>query len=148
MLIWLSWPTKSHAWALLQANLATVVYCVAFLTPALVPAAPWIASILTESPLTMEFAGFAIRVVPLACLATTPFLLCRPVFEALQRGKPGLVVAILRYVVLTGPLAYGGMILAARLAQPELYGLIAGSLVAAGVSSAIFYLWLRAAIPR
>ena len=131
-----------------QANFATAVYCVGLLTPLLVPAAPWIASRLTESSVTAEFAVFGIRLVPLACLATTPFLLCRPVFEALQRGTPGLVMAILRYVVLTAPLAYGGMVLAGNMAQPEIYGVMCGSLVAAALSSAAFYVWLRAALLR
>jgi Na+-driven multidrug efflux pump len=130
-----------------DANLASAVYSLAVLGPILVLSARWIASRLTESPITTEYTAFAIQAAPLACLTTVPFLLCRPVFEAMQRGRPGLVMAIVRYVVLTGPLAWLGMISATRLGQPELYGLIAGTLVAAAISSAAFYLWLRAEIP-
>ena len=39
----------------------------------------------------------ALRLVPLSCLIGVPFLLCRPVFEGMNRGKPGLVMAALRY---------------------------------------------------
>jgi len=130
-----------------DANLASSVYSLALLGPILGLSATWIATRLTESPITTEFTAFAIRAAPLACLTTVPFLLCRPVFEAMQRGRPGLVMAIVRYVVLTGPLAWLGMISAARMGQPELYGLIAGTLVAAAISSTVFYVWLRAEIP-
>ena len=76
------------------------------------------------------------------------FLLCRPVFEACGRGQPGLIVATLRYLALTGPLAWLGMHAAARLGEPELYGLIAGTLLAAAVSSWLLWAWLRSALSR
>jgi Na+-driven multidrug efflux pump len=79
-------------------------------------------------------------------LLGAPFLFCRPVFEAMQRGKPGLVVALVRYVVLTGPLAWAGMVGAEALGQPSLYGLILGTLVASAISSTGLYLWLRSSL--
>ncbi len=94
----------------------------------------------------MHYATFAMRTVPLACLLGAPFLLCRPVFEAMQRWQPGLVMALLRYVVLTGPLAWLALVGEQRMAQPPLFGLIAGTLLAAAISSAGCYLWLRSAL--
>ena len=131
-----------------QATLANTVYCLAFVGPIMLAIAPWLARSLGESQITTEYAIFALRVVPLACLTSVPFLLCRPVFEAMQRGAPGLVMALFRYLVLTAPLAWIGMAAARRLDQPELYGLIVGTLAAAGISSGVFQLWLRAALPR
>lgn len=131
-----------------EANLAAAVYSLVLLGPILVLAAPWIAAHLTESPLTARYAEFGVRLAPLACLASAPFLLCRPIFEALGRGRPGLAMAIVRYVVLTGPLAWGGMHLAARAGRPELYGLLVGALIAAALASLGFYFWLRRDIPR
>ena len=65
----------------------------------------------------------------------------RPVFEAQNRGRPGLLMAALRYLVLTGPLAWAGMRGAEWLGAPVLLGLIAGLLAAAGASSALFLGW-------
>jgi Na+-driven multidrug efflux pump len=110
--------------------------------------APWLAGTLAESELTRQYAIFVLRTVPLTCLLGAPFLLCRPVFEAMQRGRPGLIMAIVRYVALTGPLAFAGMMAARARELPPLYGLIVGTLFAAAVSSAIFYLWLRSALRR
>jgi hypothetical protein len=45
----------------------------------------------------------ALRVVPLASLLAIPFFLCRPVFEGMGRGRPGLSMSLLRYVVLAAP---------------------------------------------
>jgi len=110
--------------------------------------APWLARLLAETELTVRYATFALRAAPLACFLGAPFLLCRPVFEAMQRGRPGLVMALVRYVALTGPLAWLGMVAARMMEQPPLYGLIAGTLIAAAASSAAFYLWLRSAVRR
>jgi Na+-driven multidrug efflux pump len=108
--------------------------------------APRLAGLLSESDLTLRYATFALQTVPLACFLGAPFLLCRPVFEAMQRGRPGLVMALIRYVALTGPLAWLGMAAAQRLGQPPLNGLIVGTLAAGAISSAGFYLWLRSAL--
>jgi Na+-driven multidrug efflux pump len=130
-----------------RAMLYSSGYCLLVLAPLMLPAAPWLAAWLAESPLTAEFSTFALRIVPLACLTSAPFMLCRPVFEAMNRGRPGLLMAAFRYVVLSGPLAWAGMVTAARFGQQQLYGLILGLLVAASIASAAFYLWLRAELP-
>ncbi len=66
----------------------------------------------------------------------------------MNRGRPGLVMAVLRYVVLTGPLAWAGLRVASALSQPPLYGLIVGLMLAGAIPSLAFWLWLRAALPR
>ena len=55
-------------------------------------------------------------------------------------------MALVRYVLLTAPLAWLGMILAAELGQPALYGLLVGTLAAGALSSAAFYVWLRSTL--
>ena len=85
--------------------------------------------------------------MPLVCLVGAPFLLCRPVFEAMQRGKPGLLMATLRYVVLTAPVSWLGIRTAQALGFPGLQGLVIGLLLVGLISSATFVIWLRAALP-
>ena len=53
-----------------------------------------IAAGLSSSPITRQFATFAIRVVPAACLASLSIFLCRPAFEGMGRGRPGLAIAV------------------------------------------------------
>jgi uncharacterized protein (DUF2062 family) len=55
-------------------------------------------------------------------------------------------MALVRYIVLTGPLAWLGMLAAESLGQPALYGLIVGSLAAGAASSLGLYFWLRSAL--
>ena len=126
-----------------HSSAAVAVYAIGFLGPVIWFIAPWLAESLSESALTAEYATFALRTVPLACLLGSFFLLCRPVFEAMNRGRPGLAMAGLRYLVLTAPLAWAGMLLARRAGEPPLFGLIVGLLVASAVSSILFYAWVR-----
>ena len=69
-------------------------------------------------------------------------------FEGMQRGRPGLIMALVRYLVLTVPLAWAGSRAAAAVGQPQLYGMLLGLTVAAGLSSAAFALWLARTLPR
>jgi Na+-driven multidrug efflux pump len=120
-----------------------LAYCTLVVTPLIYPAAPWIANRLAESPLTAEYTTFLLRIVPLACLMGAPFLLSRPVFEGMQRGNPGLVMASVRYVALTPVAAWLGMRVAEASGRPGLYGLAVAVLSVAAVTSIAFYLWLR-----
>ncbi|MGD8394802.1 MAG: MATE family efflux transporter [Candidatus Eiseniibacteriota bacterium] len=130
-----------------QTVVASAAYALVVVGPIMLIGAPWIATHLAESPLTAAFTTFALRAVPLACLTGALFLLCRPVFEAMGRGGPGLVMAVIRYGVLTAPLAWFGMHTAAGLGEPPLYGLIVGLLGAAAIASLIFAVWLWRALP-
>ncbi|MCP3979851.1 MAG: MATE family efflux transporter [bacterium] len=129
-----------------ETGLATLAYGICVTGPIMWFGAPWLAARLSESTLTQQYTTFALRTVPLSCVAGAPFLLSRPVFEAMNRGRPGLVMAVLRYLVLTAPLAWLGIVAAERAGQPALYGLIFGLLAAAGLASVAFSLWLRAAL--
>ena len=129
-----------------QAAFATGAYALIVLGPLMQFAAPWLAGHLSESVLTREYATFALRTVPLACFTGAPFLLCRPVFEAMNRWRPGLAMAGFRYLLLTVPLAWAGIVSASRLGYEPLYGLIAGLVATAAISSTAFALWLRSAL--
>ncbi len=129
-----------------QITVAGAAYCVAVVTPCLLLFGPAIARALAESPVTADLTRVSLAICPLACLAIIPFQICRPAFEGLQRGRPGLVMAVLRYVVLTVPCALAGMSATRALGHPVLYGLIVGLIAASAVSSAVFLVWLRRAL--
>src|SRR6185295_7536157 len=92
-----------------QITLAAALYCIVLVTPALLLGGPRLARALAESARTADLASIALRFCPLACLVMIPFVLCRPAFEGLQRGRPGLTMAVLRYAILTIPCAFLGM---------------------------------------
>lgn len=125
-----------------QVNLAALLYCFVVVTPSLLVAGGAVARFLAEAELTAELTRVALWIIPLMCVASIPFFICRPVFEGLQRGRPGLIVAMLRYVVLTAPCAFAGMAVSARFDLPALYGLLLGLVTASGLSSLVFQGWL------
>ena len=129
-----------------QMIAASAGYSVFIVGPIMAWLSPWLAESLAESPRTAEFAVFALFTVPLGCLLSSTFLLCRPVFEAMGRGRPGLVMAILRYGALMLPLAWSGMFAAQRLGYPAIDGLVVGLLAASALSSLTFYVWMRRAL--
>jgi Na+-driven multidrug efflux pump len=129
-----------------EASLAAVGYSLLLVAPATWFGGPPLAALLAEEPATASFAAFALRVVPLACLASIPFFLCRPTFEGMGQGRPGLWMALLRYLVLTVPLAFGGVRVAQSLGWPGFHGLVFGLVAASAISSAIFHAWLLAAL--
>ena len=130
------------------AMTAGVVYCVALVLPAMLLTGGALARALAESEVTARLTRIALWVAPFAALAGIPFQLCRPVFEGLQRGRPGLVMAVVRYLVLTVPLGLGGMGAARAFGQPPLFGLLFGLLAATAVSSSIFLVWMERALAR
>jgi putative MATE family efflux protein len=129
-----------------EAMGAAAAYAVALVAPALLLAAPPIARALAESPVTRSYAIDALRLVPLACLLSIPFLLARPVFEGMGRGRPGLFMATLRYVVLSVPLAWAGLLLARSMDAPGFHGILVGTIVATAIASAWFWAWVRSAL--
>src|SRR5213593_3847475 len=131
-----------------QIFLAAAVYCVSIVTPLMLFGGPRLARALAESSLTAELGSVALTFCPLACLAMIPFTLCRPAFEGLQRGRPGLLMSVLRYAVLRVPCAFAGMRAAHALGKPALYGLLAGLIVASGIASIVFFTWMRRFLTR
>jgi MATE family, multidrug efflux pump len=129
-----------------EVTLASVGYSVLLVGPACWFGGPVLARLMAEAGTTAAFAGFALRLCPLACLAALPFFLCRPTFEGMQRGRPGLIMAVLRYVVLTAPFAFGGAWCAGWLGRPAFEGLILGLIAATATVSTLFLLWMRAAL--
>jgi Na+-driven multidrug efflux pump len=131
-----------------EVSLGGAAYTILLVAPATWFGGPPLAALLAENPLTAEFATFALRLVPLACLATVPFFICRPIFEGMGQGRPGLWMSVLRYMILTVPFAFGGVALARALDQPGFYGLMVGLMVATALSSGVFHAWLLAALRR
>lgn len=131
-----------------QAGVVSVTYTIGIMVPAVWLWGDRLARWLSEAPLTAEYTAFGLQIVPIASLALAPFILCRPVFEAMGRGRPGLYMAILRYLILTVPAAYLGMLVANRYGQPNLYGILVAMVVVAVVSSAIFSVWVKRALPE
>ncbi|HKQ98766.1 MAG TPA: MATE family efflux transporter [Candidatus Polarisedimenticolia bacterium] len=129
-----------------QAMLAGAAYCVLFVAPAVALGGGALARALAESETTARLTHIALWLVPFAALAAVPFQLCRPAFEGLQRGRPGLVMAMVRYVGLTAPFGFGGMVLGERFGFPALFGLLAGLIGASLLASSIFLVWMRKAL--
>ena len=69
-------------------------------------------------------------------------------FEGMQMARPGLVAAILRYVVLTAPCAWGGAAAARSMDLPGIYGLLSGLVLATAISSAVLYAWMARTLAR
>ena len=129
-----------------QSLIASAAYSVVIVGPVMVLIGPWLAGALAESAETVEYARFALFLVPLAGLLSTPFFLMRPVFEAMGRGQPGLIMAVVRTGILTVPLALLGSRVAFWLGYPRVYGVFLGLLVVAFLSSSVFVVWLRYAL--
>ncbi len=126
-----------------QAFTLSLAWVLLIVAPACYFGGGLLAGFLSEAETTRQLATFTLSyLVPLAALVAFPFMLCRPVFEAVQRGGPGLVMATLRYVVLGLPCA----ILGARLAQDwgyePFYGLAFGLIVGGALASLSFVVWL------
>lgn len=124
-----------------DATLATLAYVIFFIGPLLYFLAPWLSSAFAEEALTAEYTQFGIRLVPLSCLAGAGFLLCRSIFEGMQQGKPGLMAALFRYIILTAPGLWLGIEIAQDQGEPELYGVLVGLIAVSGVSSVVFVIW-------
>lgn len=126
-----------------QAYAFGVLYVILIATPACVIFGPAIAGFLGKAPETKSLVAFAIRyAVPIGALVATPFLICRPAFEAVQRGTPGLIMATVRYLLLSVPLALLGANLCAGSGQDPFFGLIAGLLAGTSLVSVLFTAWL------
>jgi len=131
-----------------EAAAASAAYCLLLMTPVLILLGPKIASALTESDLTRRYATVALWLVPAACLSAIPFILCRPVFEGMQMAKPGLVVALLRYCLMTAPFGFAGIRLAPLFGYPAIMGLLFGLIFATALSSLTIQLWMNRTLKR
>lgn len=134
--------TRGIARGLRQAHAASALYLL-IATPVLLFSASPIAHALTESPLAQQLATTAICSIPLMALVSLPVVLVRPAFEGLGQGRPGLILALLRHLVLLAPCAAAAIWAAEHWRVPPLYGLLGGLAVAALVTSSIALLWAR-----
>jgi Na+-driven multidrug efflux pump len=129
-----------------EAILAGVGYCLFLVLPAMLLFGGTIARWLAEAQRTADLTRLALWLAPFAALSHVPFQLCRPAFEGLQRGRPGLVMAVFRYVVLMVPLALAGKAVAEAAGVSPLLGLIGGLIAASALASAVFLVWMRRAL--
>ncbi len=125
-----------------DAALSMTVYTVLIVAPLTLVSSGWIARSLTESATSADFTAVILKLVPISCLLGAPFLFCRPVFEGMQKGRPGLIAAAIRYLGLTLPLAWGGILISQSIDAHPLYGLIGGLLVASLLTSGLLLVWL------
>ena len=131
-----------------QVTLIAAGYSALFVLPVTWLFRDELVRLFAESRSTEELAAKALLITPLACLAAIPFFACRPVFEGMQQGFPGLAVALLRYVVLTMPCLIAGFWVAISLGYPGVLGALAGLVLASAVASLVFLLWMQRAIAR
>ncbi len=82
-----------------------------------------------------------LRTLPLAALAMLPFLLLRPVFEAVHQPRRGVRITLLRFLVLSAPAILLGSWAAPRLGISTALGIVWG-LVTAGVLTSVVTVWL------
>ena len=130
-----------------EAHAAGLVY-IAVAAPILFLTAGPLAHQLTTSPVTVSFLVPALRWIPVAALVAMPFFLCRPVFEGLGLGRPGLVLSILRYVLLAAPAAWLGLEAALGRGVSPVLGVAWGVTIASVLSSAAMLFWTRAVLSR
>jgi Na+-driven multidrug efflux pump len=121
---------------------------VAVAAPILFFTAEPLARQLTASSMTLSFLVPALRFIPVGALIAMPFFLCRPVFEGLGLGRPGLMISILRYALLAAPAAWWGVRLAEARAISPVLGVAFGVSLASVVSSAAMLVWTRAILSR
>jgi Na+-driven multidrug efflux pump len=126
--------------------LAGAAYGLFVVAPALLLFGGTLASWLAEADTTARLTRMALWLAPLAVLTSIPFQLCRPAFEGLQRGRPGLVMAAVRYVGLTIPLGLLGLAVAGWTGIAPLAGLLGGLIAAGALASGIFLVWMRRAL--
>ncbi len=126
-----------------QVFAAGALYTACLVFPAMWLGAEPLAHLLAEQQRTAELTRLALLLCPLATLVSIPFFLCRPVFEGLQRGRPGLVMAVLRYGVLTVPFILAGTETAVWLGWAPLVGLLGGLILATALVSSLFLIWTR-----
>ncbi len=149
-------PFTARAWgqhdvatirrAFREVALAAAAYCAIVVLPLTALLRGPLVEPLVDAPAARALAEWALLLVPLACLVSIPFFACRPIFEGLQRGAPGLWMAVLRYVVLTGPVAWLSVRLAQRHGAPSLHGVVLGVIVVTAIVSVVFMAWMHRAL--
>lgn len=78
-----------------------------------------------------------LMLLPFASLAALPFLLMRPVFEALQQPRLGIIMSICRFGLFSLPMLVAGRYLAEPLGITPITGMVCGLILASAVASAL-----------
>jgi len=107
-----------------------------------------IATFLVPEKMT-EGGGAAINflfLLPLAAMAAVPFLVLRPVFEALHRPRLGVWITMAKSLALSIPILTAGRYLAPAVGLDPLLGILLGMAVATGLASALVIFASRVAL--
>ncbi len=84
-----------------------------------------------------------LRLLPVAALAALPFLILRPVFEGVQQPRAGVRLTVVRYVLLSIPLAVAGRYIAPLAGSSGLLGMVTGLIVGSAVASWLTVRFIR-----
>ena len=122
-------------------------YVLLFVLPLTLLLAGPVARGLTDAQQAQEAARQGIRLASLAVALGAPMFLLRSTFEGMQQPRPGLLVSGLRTIVFLVPLAWLGLRFAPSFGGHGMQGLVVGLSLAAGISSALLLVWMRA-LPR
>jgi Na+-driven multidrug efflux pump len=126
---------------LVVAHRAGLVY-VLLTAPLLWIGADPLAELLSDAPLARQLAREGLRAIPLLVLLSLPGILVRPAFEGLGLGRPGLILAALRHLLLLAPAVGAAIVLAERLSVSPLRGVLAGLATASALSAVIASAWI------
>jgi Na+-driven multidrug efflux pump len=124
-----------------EATIASAAY-LALAVPVLWWLTRPIGEALTEAPRAEELVRVTLPWAPLLALLSIPSILARPVFEAQGNGRPGLILAVTRHIVLLWPAAWIGVALAATVRRSALEGVLAGTLLASLLTSLAAWQWV------
>ncbi|MCR4318540.1 MAG: MATE family efflux transporter [Planctomycetes bacterium] len=98
-----------------------------------------------DSSNSLDLATMALTILlPIGALAGLPFIICRPVFEAMQKGTHVLFVSSLRYLLFSPGFVILGSYLFYKNDLEPFLGALTGLVAAAGLSSIIFIAMLLA----
>ncbi|QDU68561.1 MATE family efflux transporter [Engelhardtia mirabilis] len=88
---------------------------------------PWLTDVLLESEQAIQFAARARWILPLVVLVLGPFMITRPLFDAMAASRTGLLLSCLRSLGLIVPCTFAGGLIAVAMGASEMGGMLAGN---------------------
>lgn len=123
--------------------LTFIVYALLFVAPIVLLFSDQLINLLTDTDTMQSYGNFALSLVPIMCLVTAPYIFCKPVLEGLQRPKPVVLLGLLRYLILSIPLALLGAYLGELSNIGSFPGLMSGIVCATIIASITAYTIVR-----
>ena len=103
-----------------------LLYCLLVVSPMLLLWSDDILSFLTDSQAMLECGSSALLIVIPMSIVTIPIVFTKPILEGFQRGRPVIVLSVLRHVVFAVPLCYIGRNIAPSFGYTSFEGIMAG----------------------